>query len=351
MTNHHADPVSKIDSVGDLVVAVPALLGFYPTRSVILLAHDEVTGRIGATARTDVGLTKAGALRRDARTHLVEAVRILRGQGTDRLFCLIVDDRPLVRVVPAVLRAIEEGGRAQLAAEPDLEVVDVLLVDRIAEGRRWVCRHGESGGLPDPVSSPLMLAAVLEGRIIHESRGDLTAQLAEEGPGVVADRCRDAADYEADGDPCELLAAVVGAVTEQRSGALSDADVALLGGALLDLQVRDAAMALALTVMADEARLLFAELARRLRGTPRAAAATLVAASGYLRGDGPLTGIALDAALTADRSYRGARLLAEALAAGMHPRELSATADVGAAVARRLGVALPPRDVDYPLAG
>ena len=44
---------------------------------------------------------------------------------------------------------------------------------------------------------------------------------------------------------------------------VSDADVALLGGALLDLQVRDAAMALGLTVMADEARLLFAELARR----------------------------------------------------------------------------------------
>lgn len=351
MTNHHADPAMKIHSVGDLIAAVPALLGFYPTRSVILLAHDDVTGRIGATARTDLGLTRAGALRKDCRTHLGEAVRMLRNQGVDRLFCLVVDDRPLVRATPAVMQAIEEAGRSQIVAEPDLEVVDVVLVDRIADGRRWVCGHGESGSLPDPESSPVMLAAVIEGRVIHRSRTELTAQLVEEGPGVVADRCRDAATYEADGDPCELLAALVGAVTAQRSGALSDADVALLGGALLDLQVRDAAMALGLTVMADEARLLFAELARRLRGTPRAAAATLVAASGYLRGDGPLTGIALDAALTADRHYRGARLLAEALAAGMPPRELCITAEIGTTIARRLGVELPPRDVDYPLAG
>ena len=50
MTKHHVDPAMKIDSLGDLVAAVPALLGFYPTRSVVLLAHDEVTGRIGATA-------------------------------------------------------------------------------------------------------------------------------------------------------------------------------------------------------------------------------------------------------------------------------------------------------------
>ncbi|BDH57088.1 hypothetical protein MTP03_20270 [Tsukamurella sp. PLM1] len=58
-------------------------------------------------------------------------------------------------------------------------------------------------------------------------------------------------------------------MTGERAADLSDDDVALLGGALLDLQVRDAAMALGVTVVADEARVLFAELARRLRGTPR----------------------------------------------------------------------------------
>ncbi|NMD56113.1 DUF4192 domain-containing protein [Tsukamurella columbiensis] len=351
MTKHHSDPAMKIDSLGELLAAVPALLGFYPTRSVVLLTHDEVTGRIGATARTDLGLNRSGGLRKDCRAHIAEAVGLLRNQGADRLFCVAVDDRPLVRAVPALLQLLEDAGRSRSAVDPDLEILDVVLVDRMTAGQRWVCRHGESGPLPDPASSPAMLAAVIEGRTVHRSRAELTDQLAEEGPGVAADRCRDAAAYEADGDPCELLAAVVGAVTAQRSATLSDADVALLGGALLDVAVRDAAMALGLTVMADEARLLFAELARRLRGTPRAAAATLVAAAGYLRGDGPLTGIALDAALTADRRYRGAQLLAHALAAGMHPRELRITAEIGMTVARRLGVELPPRDLEFPLAG
>ncbi|MFD9828904.1 DUF4192 domain-containing protein [Tsukamurella tyrosinosolvens] len=351
MTKHHADPAMKIDSLGDLLAAVPALLGFYPTRSVVLLAHDEVTGRIGATARTDLEVTRSGGLRKDCRTHIAEAVGLLRRQGADRLFCVAVDDRPRERLAPALLRLLEDAARSRDAVVPDLEIIDLVLLDRMEAGERWVCRHGESGALPDPASSPLMVAAVVEGRTIHRSRADLTDQLAEEGQGVGADRCRDAADYEADGDPCELLAAVVGAVTAQRSAALSDADVALLGGALLEVAVRDAAMALALTVMADEARLLFAELARRLRGTPRAAAATLVAAGSYLRGDGPLTGIALDAALTADRHYRGAHLLAHALAAGMHPRELCITAEIGLDVARRLGVDLPPRDLGFPLAG
>lgn len=341
----------KVRSTGDLIAAVPALLGFYPTRSVVLLAHDEVTRRIGATARTDLGRNRAGGLRKDCRTHIAEAVRLLRAQGADRLICVAIDDRPLGVVVPGLLQVLEDAARSREPADPDLEIADVIMLGRIAAGERWLCRHGESGALPDPGTSPAMLAAVVDGRTVHASRDALTDLLALDGPGVVADRCRDAAAFEADGDPCELLAAVVGAVTAQRSASLSDADVALLGGALLDVHVRDAAMALGVTVMADEARLLFAELARRLRGTPRAAAATLVAVTGYLRGDGPLTGIALDAALTADPGYRGALLLAEALTAGMHPRELSVTAEIGMATARRLGVELPPRDVEFPLAG
>ncbi|NKY18088.1 DUF4192 domain-containing protein [Tsukamurella spumae] len=351
MTNQRTTTAMKIDSVGDLLAAIPALLGFYPDRSVVLLAHDEVTGRIGATARIDLGLTKAGDLRKDCRRHLGEAVRLLRIQGADRVFCVVVDDRPLVRATPALLQVLQQYARSRSLAEPDLEIEDVMLLPRVAAGERWVCRHGESGAVPDPETSPVMLAALVEGRTVHRSRSALTDLLAEEGAGIVADRCRDAAAFEADDDPGELLAALVATATGQRSAELTDADVALLGGALLDLQVRDAAMALALTVIADEARLLFAELARRLRGTPRAAAATLVAASGYLRGDGPLTGIALDAALAADPGYRAARLLATAFGAGLHPSEMSETAELGVAMARRLGVELPPRDAEFPLAG
>lgn len=341
----------KINSIGDVLAATPALLGFFPARSVVLLALDDSTGRIGASARTDLGLARGGGLRKDCRRYIGEALQLLRSQGADRVFCVVVDDRSLAKATSALVQTLEHHSLARSITDEDIEITDLLFVPRLAVGERWVCKHGESGAMPDPHASPVMLAAVVEGRTIYRSREELTVQFAEEGPGIVADRCRDAAAFEADDDPGELLVAVLAAVTAQGSGELTDADVALLGGALLDLEVRDAAMALGLTVVADEARLLFAELARRLRGTPRAAAATLVAACGYLRGDGPLTGIALDAALCADRRYRGAHLLATAFSAGLPPGEMSAAAELGVVVARRLGVELPPRDAEFPLAG
>ena len=348
MTTERDTHALKIDSVGDLLAAVPALVGFYPERSVVVLAHDDVTGRIGATARIDLGLTRAGALRADCRRHLAEALRLLRQQGAERLFCVVVDDRSLTKATPAIVQCLEGLLPADDTSDVDIVLIDLIFVPAVAAGARWLCRHGETGRVADPHTSPATLAAALEGRPVRGSRSDLLDLVAEEGEGVLPGECLQAAEIEADGDPSELLSAVLAAVTTQSAGcALSDADVALLGGALLDLDVRDAAMALPLTVVADEARYLFAELARRLRGTPRAAAATLVAASAYVRGDGPLTGIALDAALTADRGYRAARLLMRAFDSGLSPREMTVAAELGLGVARRLGVVLPPQDGEF----
>ncbi|GAB3126313.1 DUF4192 domain-containing protein [Tsukamurella serpentis] len=351
MTAHHAPALASVGSVADLLASIPALIGFYPSRSVILLAYDDITRTVGATARTDLELTRTGTLRRTSRDYIVEAMRMIRTQGADRVLCVVVDDRISASVTGAVLRALQNCARSRSVAEPDIEIADLFLVPRLAAGQRWVCRHAESGEMSDPAESVAMLTAVVEGRTIHASRDALTGQLMPEGPGVPAAQCRRAASTEAGGDPGELLTALLGAITGPGTDPLSDADVALLGGAILDLMVRDAAMALALTVVADEARTLFAELARRLRGTPRAAAATLVAASAYLHGEGPITGIALDAALLADSRYRAAHLLARALTAGLPPSDMTAVAETGFAVASRLGVRLPPRTGEVELAG
>ncbi|WP_159103255.1 DUF4192 domain-containing protein [Tsukamurella sp. 1534] len=357
MTNQHAIPPLRLDSVGDVLAAVPALLGFYPTRSVVLLAHDEVTRRIGATARVDLGLTRAGTLRVDCRRHLGAAVRLLRQQGVDRLLCVVVEERSLAKATPALVHALEEHLRAVDADEEDLELLDLIFVPVLAGGERWVCRHGESGRMADPADSPATLAAAFAGRPVRRSRDELIGLLAEEGPGVGEVRCRDVAAHEADDDPGELLDAVVAAVTAEGAagpGSLSDDDVALLGGAVLHTAVRDAAMALGLTVVAAEARDLFGELARRLRGAPRAAAATLVASVAYAAGDGPLTGIALEAALLADPTYRAAILMASAFDAGMRPDELAEASRAGFGVAYRLGIVLPPeegRDGGFPMTG
>jgi hypothetical protein len=50
----------------------------------------------------------------------------------------------------------------------------------------------------------------------------------------------------------------------------------------------------------------------------------LLAVSAYVRGDGPLTGVALSAALAADPGHRMAGLLDVALHGGVRPEELRA---------------------------
>jgi hypothetical protein len=353
MTTSPSSHALPLESAGDLIAAVPAFLGFVPERSVVLLVHDEVTGRIGATARTDLGLTRAGTLRVDCRRHIGHAMDLLRRQGADRMYCLLIDDRSLTTAMPAIVECLETNLQGDDGPDGEIVLADLYLAHAIAAGERWLCRHGESGAIADPQSSPAALAAALDGRPVRASRAELLALVAEEGRGIAIDECLDAVRAEVDGDPTELFGAVLAAVTgtDGAGSRLSDADIALLGGALLHLEVRDAALGLCLTVVADEARHLFAELARRLRGTPRAAAATLVAAGAYTCGDGPLTGIALDAALAADRRYRAARLLASAFEHGMSPRQMSVAAESGEGVARRLGFELPPRDTEFPLAG
>lgn len=350
---HNADAI-RLTSIGDVVAAIPALLGFFPSRSVILLALDDVTGRVGASARTDLGLTRAGRLRVDCADDIGEALRLLQLQGADRLIVVVVDDRDLRKANGALIDALLDHCRGRAAAEPDVEIMDLVFVPTLAAQVRWICRHGESGVVSDPDTCPAALAAVMEGRTIARSREELTGRLAPVGRGVGVDRCRDAATAEADDDPRELLEELLAAVCTAGGSSprpRSDAEIALLGGALLNPHVRDAAMGLSLTVVDAQARMLFAQLARRLRGAPRAAAATLVAASAYIRGDGPMTGIALDAALGADPEYRGAQLLADAFQGGLTPSEVSSAAEIGMGVVRSLGVPLPPRDGDFPLAG
>jgi hypothetical protein len=94
---------------------------------------------------------------------------------------------------------------------------------------------------------------------------------------------------------------------------------------------------------AGAAESLWAELARALPPPWRAEALVLLAFSAYVRGDGPLTGVALDAALCCDPEHRMAGMLDTALQSGMRPEQIRELALSGYRQADRLGVRLPPR--------
>jgi hypothetical protein len=88
---------------------------------------------------------------------------------------------------------------------------------------------------------------------------------------------------------------------------------------------------------------LWAALARTLAPPWRVEALVLLAFSAYARGDGPLAGITLEAALRCEPRHRMAGMLDTALQSGLRPEHIRELADTGYRLAERLGVRLPPR--------
>ncbi|HEY2197086.1 MAG TPA: DUF4192 domain-containing protein, partial [Mycobacterium sp.] len=115
-----------------------------------------------------------------------------------------------------------------------------------------------------------------------------------------------------------------------------------LAWALTDIRVRDTLYALAVGEIAGQAESLWAVLSRTLPEPWRVEALVLLAFSAYARGDGPLAGVSLEAALRGDPTHRMAGMLDTALQSGMRPEQIRDLAVTGYRLADRLGVQLPP---------
>lgn len=245
---------------------------------------------------------------------------------------------------------------AEVLSEHNIELWAAHVVDRVARGGRWHCVDGcgAGGTVDDPSASPLAAAAVLEGRRLYPRRADLQAVLAVEDParsaalaGLLSRQAATrAAQHRADPAGCgrrdvESALAAAGRVAGGQS--LSDAELAALGCALDDVAVRDTLYALAIGEKAGEAETLWASLARTLPAPWRVEALVLLAFSAYVRGDGPLAGVSLEAALRCDPDHRMAGMLDTALQSGLRPEQIRELAVTGYRLAKRLGVRLPPR--------
>ncbi|MFZ1164126.1 DUF4192 domain-containing protein, partial [Mycobacterium sp.] len=124
---------------------------------------------------------------------------------------------------------------------------------------------------------------------------------------------------------------------------LADAELAGLAGGLADVEVRDTLYALAVGHCAGDAEALWVLLSRSLPTPWRAEALVLLAFSAYARGDGPLAGVSLEAALRCEPGHRMAGMLDTALQSGLRPEHIRELAVTGYRLAERLGVRLPPR--------
>lgn len=329
-----------------MIAALPAVLGFVPEKSLVLVTLED--GRLGAVMRADLSAELAANIDRLA--------EIAASSGAGRIVAVIVDEEG------ALCPMCNEGHRELSAALAraldgyDVELHAVHVVNRIAADGLWHCvdECGARGCVDDPDSSPLAAAAVLDGRRLYARRSDLQTVIAmsdhahspERVAALRARRARRADEWRVDPDGCGRrdVETVLSAAARTCAGEdLADAEIATLACALTDVAVRDTLYALAVGAECGPAEALWAMLARELPEPWRVDALVLLAFSAYARGDGPLAGISLEAALRSDPEHRMAGMLDTALQSGMRPEQIRELAGTGYQLAKRLGVRLPPR--------
>jgi Domain of unknown function (DUF4192) len=340
MTTSHRD--FMFNRPGALIAALPAVLGFVPEKSLVLVTIDR--GEMGAVMRVDLSPRLADTVDRIA--EVAAAVR------PDAAIAVIVDAEGAL--CPMCAKDFRELSRAltDVLALQEITLVAVHVVDRIAVGGSWHCADmcGARGTVDDPSSSPLAMAAVLDGRRLYARREELQ-QVVEVTDSArvrrLARRIRTQLNTRGEGGDESARRDVeyaLDAASRASDGAdLSDAEAAELGCALTDIVVRDTLYALAIGDKAADAEALWAMLSRILPEPWRVEALVLLAFSAYVRGDGPLAGVALDAALRCSGAHRMASMLDTALQSGLRPEKIRDLAMTGYRLADRLGVSLPPR--------
>lgn len=358
----------RLTDIGDLIAAVPALLGFRPTRSLVVLSLSPATAGPGAGGAATIGAVMRHDLLLDGPRHTApdpmhDAFRRFRAvcsrEGADSVIALLVDDRLTDPHGPDAERAhtIVEEFAASLATA-DITLGGALAVPAIDAGAIWfVPGRGECGTVPDPDTSVVAAARVFDGNPIRRARSELVA-LLEPYPAKfreeVAD-CLDEAAHARDfayeraeraggaeyADRTELQTLLSFVAGSADSDGMLPRDYAELAVILANRTVRDAVLALAAGPLACAAERLWVDLARALPDPERADAAALVAFGAYVRGDGPFAGVALKAALESDPRHRLSDLLDQALQAGLRPESIRGLAATGYEIAARLGVELP----------
>ena len=328
MTAAESD-VLTVKSPGDLITAVPYLLGFHPSESLVMLgldgSHVVVTIRVDlAAAATDPG-------------SVASAVSGMQRGGATR-FVVIVFDLDAPRIgdeLPWEALALEVSG---IVVDLGCEVADALLV---AEGRYWsyVCFGAgccpAEGTVVSPDSSEVPARATYAGMVALPDRAALEGLLT---PSPEADRSSLAQAISEHVEGAHALAWAGGGPridradvralfkAARRAADTGDVDLpvdtlGLFAAALSRIPVRDR-----IWMALDDGRLpddrLWRHLACVLPAPYCAAPLFLVGWAAWRRGNGALAMIAAERAIEADPGYSAADLLASALVNAVDPRTM-----------------------------
>ncbi|MCZ2814274.1 DUF4192 domain-containing protein [Modestobacter sp. VKM Ac-2979] len=341
----------RLSDPGEVVAALPHLLGFRPRESLVLMSlRGSPDQRVGLTARVDLPPP-------EHRNQVVSGlVRSLLTDGPTAALLVVVSEAadepatPLGRPDALPQAPAEDLAHRDLVHEVvlALDAVDVPLRQALLVRReRWwsydcpaACCAPEAGTPLPTGTSELAVASVVDGQVVEEERAALVRRIAPVGflaAEAMARACDEVGDALArrtaelgwdvlvEEGWAAVLAAVEAAGPGEEGGAgarLSDHEVARLAWGLRDHDLRDRALTLALGESAAAAEALWTELTRRSPAPLDAAPATLLAVSAWVRGGGALANVALERALRSEPSYTFAGLLRSALDACLAPAEM-----------------------------
>jgi hypothetical protein len=292
-------------STTSAVASIPALIGFIPDDSLVLIT----------TLTNDDGSASTGPLTRIDLTHLTHhakdcALHFNRQCGDLPVFC----------VTGVVVRSVDGDAvgdeslplRAdidtviELLAEHGFTDVDLVYVPAIAEGARWRSYRDadRTGVLPDPAATAAAAAAVAAGHTIAASRDDLAARFTP-APEPLRTRLQPRIAHAAEAaviDEYWHLAAHVrldradAAIRAARDGELptDEADIIDLAATFAVPAFRDALLALPDNTTRLAAENLLLHLWRHSCDPIADQLATVIGIHAYLRGDGTGARIALE---------------------------------------------------------
>jgi hypothetical protein len=324
----------RLSDPSELIAAVPHLLGFHPHDSVVLLA---LHGRnLGLCMRADL-------VAPDQAQHLAEHLLLPIARGRPTGVALVViggevspdDDLPHRALVNALDDVLTGAG---------IPVMLAAWTTRTTHGAPWRCYHDSvgTGTVADPATSPLAAATVAAGAVTFGSREEMAELLAAEDSAALQRRAAllDAADAEHPMSARVVKQRFARLGELHRAAAagdlvLSDSVVAEVASALCDHRVRDACLPWCTGLGAVAAERLWLSLVRATPAPERAEPAALLALTAYLRGDGALAGVALDAAQQACPHHSLSSLLRAALDGVLPPELLRNVAKDAAAALRR----------------
>lgn len=324
----------RLSDPAELIAAVPHLLGFHPHESVVLIALHGT--KIGLTVRTDlVPLDQAPVLAEQL------LVPMTRQRPTGVVLVVIGDSSEADRTPPhgALVSVLET-----VFGDAGLPVVHAAWAAATAAGAPWYCYDDPqcAGTIADPAATALAAASVATGAVTYRNRDELAALLTGEEPAVLRRRTRLLEATEAEhpmtatvrGKRLSRLEELHRAASQDRLE-LSDSIVTEVASALCDHRVRDACLPWCTGAGAPGAERLWLALVRATPEPYRAEPAALLALVAYLRGDGALAGLALDAAQRAWPDHSLSGLLRAALEGGIAPDVLRTVATDSAAALRR----------------